>query len=76
MSRDHEFEIEFYESVFRRDTKDTAVVELLANLYTKVGRVDDGLKMDRKLVRLCHPERVVTRCVDRRNGGVGGIIAR
>ena len=32
--------------------KRPSVVELLANLYTRVGRIDDGLKMDRRLVRL------------------------
>lgn len=49
---DHEFEIQFFEDVLKRDPKETSVVELLANLYTRVGRVDDGLKMDRRLVRL------------------------
>ena len=49
---DHEFEIQFFEDVLKRDPKEASVVELLANLYTKVGRIDDGLKMDRRLVRL------------------------
>ena len=49
---DPEFEINFYESVLRRDPSYTDVVELLGGLYTKVGRISDGLKMDRKLVRL------------------------
>lgn len=49
---DHEFEISFYESVLRRNPRYTEVVELLGGLYTKHGRVADGLKMDRKLVRL------------------------
>lgn len=49
---DPTFEISFYESVLRRDPNYTDVVELLGGLYTKVGRISDGLKMDRKLVRL------------------------
>lgn len=52
MNEDYEFEIEFYESVLRRDPKDVVLVELLASLYTKTGQIDAGLKMDRKLVRL------------------------
>jgi tetratricopeptide (TPR) repeat protein len=54
MSRkeDHAFDISFYESVLRRDPRYADVVELLGGLYTKAGRIADGLKMDRKLVRL------------------------
>ena len=46
------FEIEFYEAVHHRCPGYTEVVGLLGGLYTKVGRIADGLKMDRKLVRL------------------------
>ncbi len=49
---EYQFEIGFFESVLRRDPKDPSVVELLAHLYTKTRRIDDGLKMDRKMVRL------------------------
>jgi tetratricopeptide (TPR) repeat protein len=49
---DPQFEIEFYEAVHRRCPDYTEIVSLLGGLYTKVGRVADGLKMDRKLVRL------------------------
>jgi tetratricopeptide (TPR) repeat protein len=49
---DPQFEIEFYEAVQRRCPDYTEVVSLLGGLYTKVGRIADGLKMDRKLVRL------------------------
>ena len=48
----HEFEIQFFESVLRRSPRDTDIIEILGGLYTKNGRIDDGLKMDRKLVRL------------------------
>jgi len=54
MSRkeDHAFDIAFYESVLRRQPRYDEVIELLGGLYTKAGRISDGLKMDRKLVRL------------------------
>ena len=51
-SRDAAFEIAFFESVLRRDPASTDVVELLGGLYTKFGRIADGLKMDRRLVKL------------------------
>jgi predicted Zn-dependent protease len=49
---DPEFEIRFYESVLRRAPNYASVVELLGGLYTRHGRISDGLKMDRKLVKL------------------------
>ena len=52
MSDKHQFEISFYESILKREPKYEEVIELLGGLYTNVGRIEDGLKMDRKLVRL------------------------
>ncbi|TVR49976.1 MAG: hypothetical protein EA425_10935 [Puniceicoccaceae bacterium] len=49
---DHSFEIQFFESLHRRAPKDPEVIEILGGLYTREGRITDGLKMDRKLVRL------------------------
>jgi len=49
---DHEFEIKFFESVLRRDPSYAEVVQILGGLYTQHGRITDGLRMDRKLVRL------------------------
>lgn len=49
---DPQFEIEFFEAVHRRCPGYVDVVGLLGGLYTKAGRIGDGLKMDRKLVRL------------------------
>lgn len=51
MSRDYDFEIQFWEDVLRRNRDDGPVLEALANLYTKTGRIDDGLKLDRRRVR-------------------------
>jgi tetratricopeptide (TPR) repeat protein len=52
MSKKHDFEITFFESVLRRDPKYTEVIEILGELYTRTGRIEDGLRMDRRLVRL------------------------
>ncbi len=49
---DPAFEINFFEGVHRRCPRYVEVIELLGGLYTKTGRIADGLKMDRKLVRL------------------------
>ncbi len=51
-TNDPEFEIRFFETVLRHSRNYAAVVELLAGLYTKQGRIADGLKMDRRLVRM------------------------
>ena len=50
--RDKTFEIGFFETVLRHDPQCVEVLEILGGLYTKLGRIADGLKMDRKLVRL------------------------
>lgn len=49
--RDHAFDIGFFESVLRRTPDYTEVIEILGHLYTRHGRIADGLRMDRKLVR-------------------------
>lgn len=51
-AHDPDFEIRFFESVLRRNPRYGRVIELLGGLYTQQGRIADGLKMDRKLVRL------------------------
>ena len=49
---DYALELGFFESLHRRMPKDVRVASILAQLYTKTGQIDSGLKMDRKLVRL------------------------
>lgn len=49
---DPAFEMAFFESVLRRAPQYTEVIEILGGLYTKHGRIADGLRMDRRLVRL------------------------
>jgi hypothetical protein len=50
--RDTAFEVGFFETVLHHDSQCVEVIEILGGLYTKLGRISDGLKMDRKLVRL------------------------
>jgi len=52
VSENFDFEVQFFESILRRNPKDSGVLELLGGLYTKQGRINDGLRMDRRLVRL------------------------
>lgn len=59
-THDPAFEIGFFESVLRRDSSYADVVEILAGLYTRQGRIAEGLKMDRKLVKL-QPENATAR---------------
>src|SRR5581483_6795095 len=49
---DPEFDIRFYEAVLRHNSAYAAVIEILGGLYTRQGRIAEGLKMDRKLVKL------------------------
>lgn len=51
-SRDLEFEARFFESVLKNYPRYVSVIEILGGLYTRQGRIADGLKMDRKLVKL------------------------
>jgi hypothetical protein len=51
-TRDTTFDVGFFESVLRHDAQCIEAIEILGGLYTKLGRIADGLKMDRKLVRL------------------------
>lgn len=51
-AHDPAFEISFFESVLRRAPHYANVVEILGGLYTRHGRIADGLRMDRKLVKL------------------------
>jgi hypothetical protein len=50
--RDTAFDVGFFESVLRHDAQCVEAIEILGGLYTKLGRIADGLRMDRKLVRL------------------------
>lgn len=49
---DPEWEIGFFESVLKRDPGYVDVVAILGGLYTKTGRIAEGLRMDRRMVKL------------------------
>lgn len=51
-TRDYEFDVRFFESVLRHNRSDAEVIEILGSLYTRLGRIAEGLKMDRRLVKL------------------------
>jgi Flp pilus assembly protein TadD len=46
-------ELRFLERLRSRCPRDVGVLKALGDLYTKAGRIDDGLEIDRFLVRLC-----------------------
>lgn len=46
-------ELALIEGVARRLPKDDCVLRTLGDLYTRVGRYEDGLAIDRRLVKLC-----------------------
>lgn len=46
------FEVDFFVTLHRRMPRDVRVASILAQLYTRTGQIDSGLRMDRKLVRL------------------------
>jgi len=48
---DYAFEIGFFENLSRRNPKDVRVLEPLAHYYTKSGKIADGLRVDRRIVR-------------------------
>jgi tetratricopeptide (TPR) repeat protein len=52
MSTNSDFEIQFFESVLAKSPDYTDVIEILGALYTQTGQFDNGLKMDKQLVKL------------------------
>ena len=51
--RDLDIEIDFLEGVLKRDRRYVEALQLLGDDYTRRGRYEDGLKVDRRLARLC-----------------------
>ncbi len=52
MEKDFHFEIAFCRSILARDANNLAVMEMLANYYTRAGRIDEGLLLDQQIVAL------------------------
>lgn len=47
-----DYELNFYKSLYEKLPNDKRVIEVLAELYTRLGFYDAGLELDRKLVAL------------------------
>ena len=52
MENEFQFEIDFARSILASDPQNLIVMEMLAGFYTKSGRIDEGLELDRKIVEL------------------------
>ncbi len=52
-------ELEFLEGLFRRLPRDILLIKALADFYTRVGRYEDGLKLDEILGQLCPGDALV-----------------
>jgi tetratricopeptide (TPR) repeat protein len=50
---DLEFEIQFFEGVTKRDPGFIEALQILGDAYTKTGQWDKGLRVDKRLARLC-----------------------
>ncbi len=59
VSPDQRVELRFLEGVRARCPNDPLVLKALGDLYTRVGRVRDGLAIDERLARLCPEENTV-----------------
>ncbi len=56
---DQRLEIGFLEGLDRRCPRDPDILKALGDLYTRVGRIEDGLRVDLELTRLCPREPLV-----------------
>ena len=57
--RDLDIEIQFLEGVTQRDRRYVEALQLLGDDYTRRGRFEDGLSVDRRLARLCPSDPLV-----------------
>ena len=57
--RENKQELEFLQAIARRLPEDTGVLRALADLYTRTGAYEDGLRADERLSRLCAEDPVV-----------------
>ncbi len=53
------FEIKFYENILKDNPDFVEVLKALAELYTKSGRYQEGLKLDQKLIKLLPDDAIV-----------------
>jgi predicted Zn-dependent protease len=59
ISQDELRELDFLEALQRRLPEDVDLLKALADLYTRVGRYEDGLKLDEAISRACKDEPLV-----------------
>lgn len=52
-------ELALFEGLIRRMPDDIDVLKSLADLYTRVGRYEDGLALDRTLAQLCPDDQLI-----------------
>ncbi|HSH08886.1 MAG TPA: hypothetical protein VK995_00765 [Oceanipulchritudo sp.] len=52
METDYQFEIDFCQSILKRDATNLHVMEMLAGYLTRSGRIDEGLELDRQIVEM------------------------
>lgn len=52
MSEQFQFEIDFCKSILKRGGNDVPTIEMLAGYYTRAGRIDEGLQLDKRIVEL------------------------
>jgi tetratricopeptide (TPR) repeat protein len=52
LDKRHRVEIEFLEALRRRCPSHEPIIEALGHMYTRVGRIEEGLAMDLELARL------------------------
>lgn len=59
ITADDLIELEFLERLFRRLPQDILLIKALADFYTRVGRYEDGLRLDQRLGELCPGDALV-----------------
>ena len=52
-------ELDFLEGLFQRLPQDILLIKALADFYTRVGRYEDGLRLDERLGQLCPGDALV-----------------
>jgi len=52
MTTNYQFEIDFCQGVLHRDSQNLEVMEMLAGYYTKSGQINEGLALDRTIVKM------------------------
>jgi len=57
--RDLDIEISFLEGMVKRDGRYVEALQMLGDDYTRRGRYEDGLQVDRRLARLCPDDPLV-----------------